>query len=45
LTTPHHAQLAIDRTIEHRAVAQPAVAIKPKSDCSRLLGLQRAFGS
>jgi hypothetical protein len=39
------AQLAVDREIEHRAVAKPALSIKPKPDGPDLLGLQRPFGS
>jgi hypothetical protein len=36
------AQLAVDREIEYRAVAKPALSIKPKPDGPHLLSLQRS---
>ena len=39
------AQLAVDREIEHRVIAKPALPIKPKPDGPDLLKLQCPFGS
>jgi hypothetical protein len=39
------AQLPVNREIEHRSIAYPALPIKPKPDGPDLLGPQRPFGA
>ena len=39
------AQLAVDREVKHRAIAQAALAVEPESDGPDLLRLQRPLGA